>query len=216
MSGHSKWANIQHRKGIVDKKRSEVFTKLARNILTALRQGSDVALRSAIDRAREANMPKENIERLLANFEQRRANLQTYWLEGFGVGGVAIMVEVETDNKNRILTDVRLIFRDHGGNLGEEGSVGFLFDKLVEIEVEDLSDEKQLELIDLGVKEIEGNKFWVETGMEVGKLGLKVVSSQIVMRPKTKIKTGSSQEVDDLVLALEENDEVVNVYTNQE
>lgn len=189
----------------MDKKRGEAFSKLAREILTALRTGSDVALRSAIDRAREANMPKENIERLLQSFEEKRANLQTFWLEGFGPGGIVMMIEVESDNKNRILTEIKLIMREYGGSLGEEGSVRFLFERLVEVEIEGMTDDKQLELIDEGAKEIVGNTAYFEVGKREGKL---------VMKPKTLVKVDNAGETNALVEALEENNEVVNVYTN--
>lgn len=205
MSGHSKWANIQHRKGVVDKKRSETFTKLARNILTALRSGNEVSLRTAIDRAKAANMPKENIDRLLKRFEERKANLTSFWLEGYGPGGVAMMIEVETDNKNRILSEVRLIMRDHGGNLVEEGSVRFLFERLVEVEYDKISEEMQLELIDEGAREIAGNKVYFEVGAREGRL---------VMRAKTRLNSEVEGQVMELVEALEENEEVVNVFTN--
>lgn len=205
MSGHSKWANIQHRKGIVDKKRSEVFTKLSRNILTALRSGSEVALKTAIDRAKEANMPKENIDRLLKRFDERKANLMSFWLEGFGPEGVALMIEVESDNKNRILSEIRLIMRQFGGNLGEEGSVSYLFERLVEAEVEEMSEEKQLELIDRGAKEIVGNKVYFEVGTEEGR---------IIMKPKIRIKVEDKERYDEMILALEENEEVINVFSN--
>jgi YebC/PmpR family DNA-binding regulatory protein len=219
MSGHSKWANIKNRKGAQDKKRSEAFTKMARNIMTALRTGT--GLQEAIARAREVNMPKENIERLLTRFEERKGNLESAMFEGFGPFGVPVMIEVETDNKNRILGEIRLIFRNYGGNLGEEGSVGFLFDRVGEIEVEVLGEENELRLIDEGAKDFEGETIMTDvadlkrlSSMAVG-LGLNVIGSKIVMRPKQPIMLNSNEELDkimEMIGELEDNDDVVNVF----
>jgi YebC/PmpR family DNA-binding regulatory protein len=134
MSGHSKWANIKNRKGAQDKKRSETFTKVAKNILTAIREGggntnpdANLYLKTAIEKSREVNMPKENIERLLAKFEERKSNLVSGIFEGFGPDAVPMIVEVETDNKNRTLSEIKNMFKVAGGNLGESGSVAYLF-----------------------------------------------------------------------------------------
>lgn len=189
----------------MDKKRSEVFTKLARNILTACRSGSEVSLRTAIDRAKAADMPRENIDRLLRRFNERKNNLVSFWLEAYGPGGVAMMIEVESDNKNRILSEIRLIMRDHGGSLVEEGSVRFLFDRLVEVEVEELSEAKQLELIDAGVVDIVGHKAYFEVGSREGDL---------VMKAKSPVAVTNREEVEDLVVALEENEDIISVFTN--
>jgi len=181
MSGHSKWANIKNRKGAQDKKRSEAFTKVSRNIITALRTG--IGLQEAINRAKEVNMPKDNIERLIARFEERKANLVNYEFEGFGPYGVPMIVEVETDNKNRILGEIRLIFRNYDGNLGEEGSVNFLFDRVGEIIVETLPEDKELELIDEGAVDFEETTILVSpTDLKkmlnkAGELGLVVSES---------------------------------------
>ncbi len=229
MSGHSKWANIQHKKGIMDRKRSEAFTRLSKNILTAVRAGggntnleSNAGLRTAIDKAKESNMPKENIERLLKNFELRKANLQTFWLEGYGPGGMALMIEVESDNKNRTLGEIKLMMRDYGGSLGEEGCVRFLFDRLGETELESIPAEKELELIDLGVKEMGIKKLWVEveklTGIieKIEAMGLGVVSFGVVMRAKTGIEISQDElnKARGLIESLEESDDVVNVFSN--
>ncbi|MEI8068167.1 MAG: YebC/PmpR family DNA-binding transcriptional regulator, partial [Candidatus Shapirobacteria bacterium] len=137
MSGHSKWANIKQRKGAQDKKRSVAFTKIAKNILTAIRLGgsnsnpeTNSQLKTAIEKAREVNMPKENIDRLLTRFEERKANMINFYLEGYGPFGVPMVIEIETDNKNRILGEVKLIFRNYGGNLGESNSVMFQFNRV--------------------------------------------------------------------------------------
>lgn len=219
MSGHSKWANIKNRKGAVDKKRSEVFTKVSKDILTALRTG--VGMKTAIDKAREVNMPKENIERLIARFEERRAAMGSYVFEGFGPLGVPVVVEVETDNKNRVLGEIKFIFKENGGALGESGSVGFLFDRVGEVEVEALPEEKELELIDAGAIDFDGNIILtnpedrVKMEKRVKEMGLKTVRTELVMRPKSPVMLGSEDEVSrimDLVDSLEENDDVVNVF----
>jgi len=168
MSGHSKWANIKNRKGAADQKRSEVFTKLARNIVAAIRLGGGVAniesnsyLKVAVDKAKTANMPKENIERLIGKYASRSASLVELMIEGFGPGGQPILIEAETDNKNRTMSEIRLIFKNCGGNVGDEGSVRFLFKELGEIKYEgELTDDQKFALIDLDVTEI--GEGWVE------------------------------------------------------
>ena len=118
MSGHSKWSNIKNRKGAQDKKRSEAFTRLAKDILTAIRTNggntnpdANLSLKVAIDKAREANMPKENVERLLSRFEERKSNLVESIMEGYGPFGVPIIIDTETDNRNRILAEIKLILK---------------------------------------------------------------------------------------------------------
>jgi YebC/PmpR family DNA-binding regulatory protein len=219
MSGHSKWANIKNRKGAQDKKRSEVFTKMSRNIMTALRTGA--GLSEAINRAKEVNMPKDNIDRLIARFEERKANLVNYEFEGFGPFGVPMIVETQTDNKNRILGEIRLIFRDFGGALGTEGSVNFLFDRVGEIEVKSLSETEQLKLIDEGAVDFDGNIILTKpTDLKkildkMGDLGLEVVESQLVMRAKQPVFLNSEDELEkimEMIGTLEENDDVINVF----
>lgn len=229
MSGHSKWANIKNRKGAQDKKRSEAFTKVAKNILTAIRTGggntnleANLHLKTAIEKAHEVNMPKENIERLIANFEERKANMASYVFEGYGPHAVPFIIEVETDNKNRTLTDLKLIFRDNGGNLVEEGSVLYQFDKRGEIEVESIPEEKELDLIDAGAEEIKGNLIYVDpidladSVEKIEKMGVRVVRFELVMISKMPLILEVEEKVADvldLVEALEENDDVVNVFT---
>lgn len=221
MSGHSKWANIKNRKGAQDKKRSVAFTKASKDILTALRNGGGAGLKDAIDKARAVNMPKENVDRLLARFESRKGNLINCVLEGFGPHGVPIMVEIETDNKNRTLGEIRLIFKNAGGSLGEEGSVAYFFDRVGEIVVSEIDESVQLSLIDAGAKDFDGNSILTEVADlkivegEARKIGLVVEESGIVMRAKSPILLDSEAdlgEVIDLVDSLEENDDVINVF----
>ncbi len=228
MSGHSKWANIKNRKGAQDKKRSEAFTKISKNILTAIRLGGgsvnpevNGALKVAIDKAREVNMPKENIQRLLDRFEERKANLVSVILEGYGPFGVPVIVVSETDNKNRILSEVKLIFKNYDGALGENNSVMYQFDRVGEVELENITEENQLELIDLGAVDFDENIVMVEPFLlndftkKVEDSGLKVVRAELVYRAKTPIMLGSEEQVEkimDFIDELESNDDVLGVY----
>lgn len=219
MSGHSKWANIKNRKGAQDKKRSETFTKVSKNILTAMRSGGNV--KAAIDKAREVNMPKENIDRLMERFESRKINLQSYMFEGYGPYGVPMMVEVESDNKNRVLGEVRSIFKIHSGSLGEEGSVGFMFDRVGEIELVSLREEDQLELIDAGAVDFD-DKLVITTvpnlnilTQKVVEIGLETTSSRVVMKAKNPVVLKSEDELNqilEMIEELEESDDVVAVF----
>lgn len=228
MSGHSKWANIKNRKGAQDKKRSEAFTKVSKNILTSIRANggnthpeSNSSLKMMIEKAKEVNMPKENIERLISRFEERKANLVNFEFEGFGPYGVPMIVEVETDNKNRILGEIRLIFRDYDGNLGEEGSVNFLFDRVGEIEVKILPEDKQLDLIDAGANDFDGETI-ITKPVDLKKvtdkakeLGLEIEESQLSMRAKQPVVLTSEEQLErmmEMVETLEENDDVLNVF----
>ena len=229
MSGHSKWSNIKNRKGAQDQKRSETFTKIAKNIRTAIRVGGGSAdpdvngvLRIAIEKAREVNMPKENIERLLARFEERKANLVSMILEGYGPFGVPIIITAETDNKNRILSEIKLIFKNYGGVLGESNSVMFQFNQVGEIELEKIDEETQLKLIDFGVLDFEENLIWVNTTdldlvvKNILDLGLKVVRSEAVYKAINPIMLNNEDELNkilDFVEEIESNDDVLGVYT---
>ncbi len=233
MSGHSKWANIKNRKGAQDKKRSEAFTKISKNILTAIRVGGgsadpvvNGALKVAIDKAREVNMPKENIQRLLDRFEERKANLVSVILEGYGPFGVPVIIEAETDNKNRILGEIKLIFKNYEGALGESNSVMYQFDRVGEVELDSagqnvIPEEQQLELIDLGAIDFDGNTVIVETSSlnefakRVEELGLKVVRSEAVYRAKNPTMLQSEEQVEkimDFIDELESNDDVLGVF----
>lgn len=230
MSGHSKWANIKNRKGAQDKKRSEAFTKMSKGIMTAIRSNggntnpeTNLSLKTAIDKAREVNMPKENIERLLKRFEERKNNLVSGMLEGYAPGNVPMMIEIETDNKNRTLGEIRNLVKNYEGVIGESGSVGFMFDKVGEVEIEGVvQDDYQLELIDQGAIDFEEGVVYTEASslnnvvksMEL--MGIKVENSAIVMRPKQKIMVTENDiaiKVVDLIDELEENEDVVGVYT---
>lgn len=220
MSGHSKWSNIKNRKGAQDKKRSEAFTRLSKNILTAMRTG--MGLKQAMDKAREANMPKENIDRLVARFEERKANLVTVMLEGYGPFGVPMVIELETDNKNRILAEIKLVFRNYGGNLGESNSVMFQFKRVGEVELEnEISEDLELELIDNGAIDFEEKTILVEAHdlnkfvKKMEERGLKMERHGLSLRSSSPVMLNSEDEVAkimDMIEELEENDDVINVF----
>ncbi|MDP4009438.1 MAG: YebC/PmpR family DNA-binding transcriptional regulator [Candidatus Shapirobacteria bacterium] len=229
MSGHSKWANIKNRKGAQDKKRSETFTKMSKIIMTAIRLGGNNSnvdtnsyLKITVDKAKAVNMPKENIDRLLSRFEERKNNLTNFMLEGFGPFGVPLIVEVETDNKNRTLGEIKLIFKVNGGNLGESGSVAFQFERKGEVEFENpIPEDKQLDLIDAGATDVDDKTVWTEVidlvnfTKKVQSMGMEVVKSEIVMKPINLTMLNNEEELGnilDFIDSLEENDDVINVF----
>ncbi len=228
MSGHSKWANIKARKGSQDAKRSATFTRLAKNILTAIREGGGLIdsdlnskLRSAIEQARNANMPKENIERLLSSFAEKREHMLPMILEGFAPGNVPVIITAETDNKNRTLSELKLIFRNFGANLGESGSVSFMFEHLGELRLESLpNDEVQLNLIDLGASEIQGKNVYVNPSNlhqfeeKVIAVGIAVEGSGLVYKPNNPVDldTENEEKLLEFLETLEDHEDVLGVY----
>jgi YebC/PmpR family DNA-binding regulatory protein len=228
MSGHSKWSNIKNRKAAVDKKKSSAFTKCAKEIMVAVRQNggetnieSNVALRTAVEKARQMNMPKDNITRLLERFEERKDSLISLTMEGFASGGVPVLLEVETDNKNRTLSEIKNIFKKFGGNLGENGSVSFLFERVGEIEVmEELDEERQLKLIDSGAVDFEDKIIVVKPEdvdlirKRVEEMALKVIRAEITMRAKMpkRLKNEEGEKLESLLESLEESEDVLRVF----
>lgn len=236
MSGHSKWSTIKRQKGAADAKRGQLFTKLAREIAVAARAGSpepdsNFRLRLAVDRARSANMPKENIERAL----QRAAsgsggdNYDEIYYEGYGPGGAALMIQAMTDNRNRTVGEVRAALTRAGGTLGENGSVGWMFDRvgLIEIDPDGADpDEIALVAIDAGASDVSVDDGTVEVFTEVEELhrvrealsesGYEVASAELTMRPKTSLspEPDAAVKVIRLVERLEDLDDVQMVYTN--
>src|SRR6476620_1657258 len=164
MSGHSKWASIKHKKAIVDSRRGQLFTKLARAITTAAKEGGgdvegNAALALAVQKAKDASMPKDNIERAIAKGTGEGPDTEAFeavMYEGYGPGGVAILVEALTDNRNRTGSEVRHAFARHGGNLGEPGSVAYLFDKkgVVVVDGEKYSEDDLLPAIAAGALDV--------------------------------------------------------------
>ncbi len=238
MSGHSKWAQIKRQKGANDQKKGQMFTKLGREITVAARQGgtdpeANFRLRLAIAKARESNMPMENIERAIkrAAGAGEGAALEEISYEGYGPGGAALLVEVTTDNRNRAASEVRNAFTRGGGNLGESGCVAWLFDPkgVIVVEPGDADpDEIALFAIDAGAEDVKTEDGTVEiytepasldqVRREVERRRLKVVSAETSMLPKTNVELEEKDAIQlmKLIERLEELDDVQKVYTNVE
>jgi YebC/PmpR family DNA-binding regulatory protein len=237
LSGHSKWASIKRKKGATDAKRGQLFSKLVRAIIVAARDGgpdptANLALQNAIEKAREAAMPKDNIERAIAKGSGTggdAAAYETVTYEGYGPGGTAIFIEALTDNRNRTAADVRHVFSKSDGNLGESGSVAWLFERKGVILVEGSADEDELMLAaaDAGADDVEveessyrvltapENLHAVRAALEQG--GLAIESAESTMVPKTEVSIedeNTARKVVRLMDELEENDDVQAVYSN--
>ena len=236
MSGHSKWSSIKHQKGVADARRGQLFTKLTREIIVAAREGGsnpeiNFRLRLVVQRARDNNMPQDNIERAIkrGSGELEGAALVELVLEGYGPSGTAILVQALTDNRNRTLQDVRNIFSRNGGNLGESGCVAWLFDSkgLIRVGTNDLdTEELALQAIDAGAEDvnIENANMEIYTRPEEleavrraleGK-NISVASAELSTVPKTTIELEEKAALQTLKLLdkLEELDEVQNVSSN--
>jgi YebC/PmpR family DNA-binding regulatory protein len=239
MSGHSKWATSHRQKEIVDAKRGKIFTRLGYNISLAAKQGGDpetnFKLRIAIDKAREANMPKENIERAVkrGTGELEGEQIEETVYEGFGPGGVAMIVEALTTNRNRAVANIKHLFSKHGGNIGASGSVAWMFDRrgVIRIAEEDLKnknlEELELKLIDLGavdvIKELEGLVVFTEPAdldkikKEVETMGNKIAGAETEYVPKNKVAStdpAGQESFDKLLDELEADEDVSNYYSN--
>ena len=238
MAGHSKWANIRHKKGKTDAKRGKLFTRLIREVTVAARlggadAGSNPRLRAAIDTALSANMPKDTIERAAArgagNLDSDSYEELRY--EGYGPNGVAIVVDCMTDNRNRTVADVRHAFTKHGGNLGTDGSVSYLFKKVGLISIEGNAEEEALMevAIDAGAEDVlqnEDGSYEITTDWEeissvndvLVSAGYTLATSEVTMQAETTVSL--AQEAAESMLkfldALEEIDDVQKVYSNAE
>ncbi len=242
MSGHSKWATIHRAKEAKDAKRGAAFTKLAANITIAVKQGGGIGdpdknfrLRLAVDKARQANMPKENITRAIEKGTGGAGGVvmseATY--EGFGPGGVSVMVDVLTDNKVRTALSVRMILEKYGGSMGSSGSVGYLFAQKGELKFTNeqggkTKEEQELEIIESGVEEMEelDEGRWVvlcdkdrmnETKEKLEQSGYKIDSFQLARRPQTLADVSDIEirnSFEEMVEKLEELDEVTGVWSN--
>lgn len=236
MSGHSKWASIKHKKAIVDSRRGAHFTKLARAITVAAREGSgdpdsNAALAVAVQKARDASMPKDNIERAIAKGTGAGADaaaIENVMYEGYAAGGVALLIEALTDNRNRTGADVRHLLTKHGGSLGAPGSVAYLFDKrgLALVDAQRYSEDDLIVAIDAGAEDISRDDDVFEILSEPADLravraaldaaGIEVQSAELAHLPKTRVPLDAEQaaRVLKLVDALEENDDVQAVHAN--
>jgi YebC/PmpR family DNA-binding regulatory protein len=238
MSGHSKWSSIKHKKGAADKKRGVLFSKLSRALIVAAREGgpdpsANLALQNAIEKARSYSMPKDNIERAIARGSGAEADANAYETvvyEGYGAGGVASLVEALTDNRNRTASDVRAAFGKHNGNLGASGTVAWQFDRrgvvLVDAEGVD-EDELTLAAAEGGADDValDGTTFQIMASAEaltgvreaVEEAGFRVENAELTMVPKTTVEVddeGTAKKILHLIDALEENDDVQDVYAN--
>ena len=235
MAGHSHWAGIKHKKGRADKIRSRIFSKLSREITVAAKLGDkdpdmNSRLRSAIQAAKSANMPKDNIERAIdkssTNFNGNFENLR---YEGFGPEKIAVIVETLTDNKNRTASSIRTIFQKYGGNLGTQGSASHNFVQLgvIKIDKKEISENEIFELaIDSGAGECILNREFYENHCEKNeiynvkkKIELKIkkfISTEIEWKPLNKVNVTKDniETTTNFLEALEENDDVQNVFTN--
>ena len=235
MSGHSKWANIQHRKGRQDEKRGKLFTKAAKEIIIAAKGGGDPAgnsrLRAAIAAAKAVNLPKDKIEAAIrkGTGEDAGGDLTESFYEGYGPGGIAIMVEVATDNKNRTVAEIRHLFGKHGGSMGENGSVGWMFDRkgVITIDRQAYDEEKMMELaLECGADDvIDDEDVWtIQTNMEdftsvrdaLEGQGVTMQSASLAMVPQNLVAVDAAvaEKVMRLMDALDDNDDVQNVYAN--
>jgi YebC/PmpR family DNA-binding regulatory protein len=236
MSGHSKWASIKHQKGVADARRGQLFTKLTREIIVAVRQGgsstdTNFRLRLAVQKARDSNMPLENIERAIkrGSGDTEGTTLVEMVLEGYGPSGAAILCQALTDNRNRTLQEIRNIFSRHGGNLGEIGSVAWLFDSkgLITVESDDLdTEEPALQAIDAGAEDVKMESDYIEIYTEpeefetiramLEQRNTPIASAEISMIPKTTIELEEKPALQTLKLLhkLEELDEIQWVSSN--
>lgn len=236
MSGHSKWAQIKRQKGVADARRGQLFTKLAREIMVAVREGGsnpehNFRLRLIVQKCRDNNMPWENIDRAIkkASGEAASTKLAEANFEGYGPGGVAILLQVLTDNRNRTLQEVRNIFSRGGGSLGEAGSVSWLFESkgVITVETNQIdAEEIALWAIDAGAEDVKIEKGYLEVHTEPDKLetlrraleqkNWPVISAEVSMIPKTTLKLEEQEAWRALKLLdrLEELEEVQRVFSN--
>jgi len=237
MSGHSKWSQIKRQKAVTDKKKGNLFTKLAKTITIATKQGgpdpdSNFKLRLAIDKARSSNMPNDNIERAIkrGSGETGENTIEEVIYEAFGPGGSAIIIEATTDNKNRTTAEIRNILSKHQGNLGNSGSVIWMFDAkgVLRILKNNLKNKEEFELniIDAGAEDIleeeEGYSILTQPNdlpiikKAVKQLNISIESSEIEMVPKNKIAAQEKEinQLNKLFEELEANDDINNYFTN--
>jgi YebC/PmpR family DNA-binding regulatory protein len=236
VSGHSKWHSIKHKKAVVDARRGQQFTKLARAITIAAREGGgdpdgNPSLALAIQKARDASMPKDNIERAIAKGTGASADaeqIETVLYEGYGPGGVALLIEALTDNRNRTGAEIRHAFSKHGGSLGEPGSVSYLFDKrgVVVVDASRYDEDDLMVAIDAGAEDIALDEDVFEVITDPAELpqvraalqaaGVEIDSADVSQRPKSRVPVdeGDAGKLMQLIDALEELDDVSAVDAN--
>ena len=234
MAGHSKWANIKHRKGRQDAERGKLFGKLTKAIEVAAREGGgnpefNPTLATAVEKAKAASMPNDNIDRAIkrGTGEVEGAHYEEIWYEGYGPGGVAVYVQILTDNRNRAASDVRSTFTRSGGNLGEPGSVGYLFTQRGVLVVKGQEDEVMLAALEAGADDITeagdgafevvtapGDLRTVRTAMETA--GIEVVAAEVSQLPSATVPVQESEarKLLRLIDALDDLDDVQAVFSN--
>lgn len=236
MAGHSKWASIKHKKAVVDSRRGKLFTKLSRHITIAAKEGGgdivgNPALALAVQKAKDASMPKDNIQRAIdkgTGAGADAASFENVMYEGYGPGGVAVLVEALTDNRNRTGSEVRHMFSKHGGSLGEPGSVAYLFDKkgVITVDAEKHDEDALMVAIDAGADDIEEDEGVFEIITDPTLLtavresldaaGIEYERAEQVYRPqvRTPIDEGQATSLAKLIDALDDNDDVGEVHAN--
>jgi len=236
MSGHSKWASIKHKKAIVDQRRGQHFTKLARAVTVAAREGGgdpngNPSLALAIQKARDASMPKDNIERAIATGTGEGVDadqIESVLYEGYGPGGVALLIEALTDNRNRTGADVRHALSKHGGNLGEPGSVSYLFDKqgVILVDASAYDEDDLIVAIDAGAQDIVRDDDVYEIVTAPGDLvavrdalsaaGIEIEGADVSQRPRSRVPVDEADaaRLMKLIDTLEESDDVGAVHAN--
>jgi YebC/PmpR family DNA-binding regulatory protein len=236
MSGHSKWSTIKRKKGAADAKRGKAFTKIIKEIMVAARMGggdvnANPRLRTAVLAARAENMPKDNIDRAIkkGTGELEGVTYEEFTYEGYGPGGVAMMLEVLTDNKNRTVADVRHVFSKHSGNLGEAGCVSWMFEKkgLILVDKTGVDEDKLLEVaLDAGALDVKdnGKEFEVtvspssfeEVRKKLEEAGYKPTYSDVTMVPQTTVRLAGkeAEQMLKLMEGLEDSEDVQKVYAN--
>jgi len=240
MSGHSKWHSIKHKKAKEDAKRGNIFGKISRNIIVAVREGGgsdprdNMALANAIAKAKEFNMPQNNIERAIkkGTGEIEGEKYETILYEGYGPGGIAIIIETMTENRNRTTSDIRNILNRYNGALGESGSVSWQFERkgIIIVEKSEIKDEEEfmLNVIDMGAEDIDEDYDiyeikvppveFIKVKEDLEKNNIKIKSSEVGLIPKSTIKLSKEESAKALKLinALDEHDDVQNVNSNLE
>ena len=236
MSGHSKWATIKHKKAATDAKRGKTFTRLIKEIMIAARSGggdidSNARLRTAVAAAKAVSMPADNIKRAImrGTGELEGGQIEEFTYEGYGPGGTAIIVEVATDNKNRTVSEIRHVFSKNGGNLGEQGSVAWMFERKgqILIEQENAKEDDLMNLVlEAGADDLrnDGDSWEVVTAPEalpavqeaIQKAGIPVAAASVAMLPKNTVQVEgkNANAVLKLTEALEDHDDVQNVFSN--
>jgi YebC/PmpR family DNA-binding regulatory protein len=237
MSGHSKWSTIKRKKGAIDARRGKIFTKIIKEITLAARLGggdpeANARLRQAILAAKDENMPKDNIERAIKKGTGTGADAVAFeevTYEGYGPGGAAVLVEVMTDNKNRTVAEVRHIFSKHGGNLGENGCVAWIFEKkgTIVLDKKSVSEDELMELaLEAGAQDVreEENEFEIitdpasfeEVKDAINQRKIKYIEARISLIPQNtvKLEAGKAEQMLKMMEKLEDNDDIQNVYAN--